>query len=61
LKFPDYVKGIKQYKEGQLQEALVEAFLGFDNHLLKEDVLKELKVMAGLDEEEGCEFDIYLF
>lgn len=56
-KLPDFVKGLPQYKEGNLKEALVEAFLGFDLELLKPEVIDELKQLAGVqsDDEEQDE------
>nr|KAG5691478.1 hypothetical protein BaRGS_026253 [Batillaria attramentaria] len=42
----------EQYKNGELGQALVEAFLKFDAKLVEESVIKELKTLAGDDENE---------
>ncbi|KAK3092100.1 hypothetical protein FSP39_025155 [Pinctada imbricata] len=49
---PDFIKAHSLYKEGKLGEALEQAFLDFDQHLLEPTVLNELKVLAGVDEDE---------
>lgn len=57
LHLPDFIKNTDQYKEGNLEQALIDAFLQFDGTLVQEDVIKELKALAGEDdndeEEEG--------
>ena len=40
------------YKDGNMSEALEAAFLGFDQKMLEPEILHELKVIAGVDEEE---------
>ena len=52
---PDCIKETDQYKEGDLGPGLVDAFLKFDSTLVQEDVIKELKLLAGVDENEGGE------
>lgn len=47
---PDCIKDTDQYKEGELGPALVDAFLKFDSTLVQDDVIKELKQLAGVDE-----------
>ena len=56
-KLPDFLKSTLLYKDGQLAEALQEAFLGFDATLRGEEVIKELKSMAGVDDEGDEEED----
>ncbi|OWF55553.1 probable protein phosphatase CG10417 [Mizuhopecten yessoensis] len=48
--FPDYLKTLDKFKNKEIGAALEEAFLGFDSHLLTEEVQKALKVSAGLDD-----------
>uniref|UniRef100_A0A915CE89 protein-serine/threonine phosphatase n=1 Tax=Parascaris univalens TaxID=6257 RepID=A0A915CE89_PARUN len=48
LHLPDFLKQKTSWKEGDYQKALDEAFLEFDELLRSEDVLKELKVLAGV-------------
>lgn len=65
MHFPDYVKKVDAYKEGNVKQALEDAFLQFDSTLIEESVVKELRALAGDDdrnaeEEEGkllfCQF-----
>ncbi|XP_044571247.1 probable protein phosphatase CG10417 isoform X2 [Drosophila ananassae] len=46
-KFPEFLKGHNSYQLGQLEEALKEAFLGFDKTLLDPPVVSLLKILAG--------------
>ncbi|XP_033736632.1 probable protein phosphatase CG10417 isoform X2 [Pecten maximus] len=48
--FPEYFKTLDKFKNKEIGPALEEAFLGFDSHLLTEEVQKALKVSAGLDD-----------
>lgn len=48
---PDSIKQSSFYKAGQLGKSLEEAFLSFDSTLTDDDVIKELKVLAGVDDE----------
>ncbi|KHN79397.1 putative protein phosphatase 2C F42G9.1 [Toxocara canis] len=48
LHLPDFLKKNASWKAGNYQKALDEAFLEFDELLRSEDVLKQLKVMAGV-------------
>lgn len=50
-KLPDYLKSTLEYKDGQLADALQQAFLGFDATLRDDKVIKELKALAGVDDE----------
>lgn len=47
---PDCIKDTEEYKEGQLGPALVDAFLKFDSTLVQDEIIKELKLLAGVDE-----------
>ena len=49
---PDCIKDSDLYRDGELGPALVDAFLKFDSTLVEEDVIKELKTLAGDDENE---------
>lgn len=49
---PQCIKETDQYKDGDLGSALTDAFLKFDSTLVEEDVIKELKLLAGVDENE---------
>jgi hypothetical protein len=55
LHLPDYIKEHPLFKDGKLKEALEVAFLGFDQKLLEKDALDEMRVLAGIDEEEDEE------
>lgn len=48
--FPGYLKTLDKFKNKEIGPALEEAFLGFDSHLLTDEVQKALKVSAGLDD-----------
>ncbi|KAH3734017.1 hypothetical protein DPMN_040456 [Dreissena polymorpha] len=48
--FPEFLRTLELYRDGQLDEALQEAFLGFDLTLKDEKVIQALKVLAGVDE-----------
>lgn len=45
-KLPDFLKETEAYKGGNYELALKDAFIGFDNTLLKEAVISELKQLA---------------
>ena len=49
---PEYIREQVAYKDGNMSEALEAAFLGFDQKMLEPEILHELKVIAGVDEEE---------
>ncbi|ALC40683.1 CG10417 [Drosophila busckii] len=46
-KLPEYLKGLNAYKRGQFEQALKDAFLGFDKTLLDPIVVTTLKILAG--------------
>lgn len=56
---PAFLKTTDAYKRGDFEQALKDAFLGFDSKLLGPDVIEELKVLAGdkygYGEEDGDE------
>ena len=47
---PNCIKETDDYKEGELGPSLVDAFLKFDSTLVQEEIIKELKRLAGVDE-----------
>lgn len=44
---PDFIKQTDAYKNGDVKQALIDAFLGFDATLEKPDVVSILKELAG--------------
>jgi len=52
-KFPDFLKTVSAYGEGDMATALKEAFLGFDETLTKDDVKQQLAVLASGDKDGG--------
>lgn len=64
-KLPDFLKNTEAYKNNDLEQALKDAFLGFDAVLLEKSVIQELKELANIEEqdcsdsepEEGAELD----
>ena len=50
-KLPDFLKSTLEYKDGVLGEALQQAFMGFDATLRDDEVIKELKALAGVDDD----------
>lgn len=57
MHFPNYLKNTSQYAKGLINEALEEAFLGFDATLTEDIVIRQLKELAGVnnDSEEADE------
>ncbi|XP_033224539.1 probable protein phosphatase CG10417 [Belonocnema kinseyi] len=49
---PDFIKSTEAYKKGDIKQALIDAFLGFDATLTKPDVISILKEIAGTKEPE---------
>lgn len=45
-KLPEFLKNTESYKGGNFELALKDAFIGFDNTLLKEAVIADLKLLA---------------
>lgn len=54
---PPFLKESRLYKEGKYIEALEEAYLGFDALLTTPEVIKELKVLAGVESDDEHEDD----
>jgi protein phosphatase 1G len=46
LKLPEYLKNHEIFKSGNYEEALKQAFLGFDSTLLQDDVMEQLRAMS---------------
>ncbi|XP_059612030.1 probable protein phosphatase CG10417 [Phlebotomus argentipes] len=46
-KLPEFLLTSEAYKSGEMEKALKDAFLGFDETLLKPEVIEELKLLAG--------------
>lgn len=45
-KFPEFLKKVDAYKNGDMTEALIDAFLGFDNTIATSEVVEVLKELA---------------
>ena len=45
---PEFLKNLNSYKAGDIAKALEEAYLEFDHHLTKEEVVKTLHCIAGM-------------
>lgn len=46
---PGFMRQLTEYKEGDIEKALIQAFVSFDRHLLDEEVVETLKILAGQD------------
>lgn len=46
MKLPDFLKNLESYKQGNYEQALKDAFIGFDATLLQDTVVEELRQMA---------------
>lgn len=44
---PEFIKQTEAYKKGNIRQALIDAFLGFDATLTKPEVVNVLKELAG--------------
>ncbi|KAG5324941.1 Y0417 phosphatase, partial [Pseudoatta argentina] len=55
---PDFIKQTKAYKTGDIRQALIDAFLGFDETLTKPEVVNVLKELAGTSTSEKKENDL---
>lgn len=55
---PDFIKQTEAYKNGDIRQALIDAFLGFDDTLTKPDVVNILKELAGTSTSEKKENDL---
>ena len=47
LHLPDFLKNTQAYKDGNINQALEDVYLDFDDHLTKPEVVKQLKLIAG--------------
>lgn len=47
-KLPDFIKSLDAYKEGNVEKALVDGFLGFDATIATKEVIAVLKELAGI-------------
>ncbi|KAF5283184.1 hypothetical protein FQR65_LT02696 [Abscondita terminalis] len=52
-KLPNFIKNTESYKNNDLENALVDAFLGFDATIATPDVIAELKEIVGVKETEN--------
>lgn len=46
-KLPKFLKALTAYVEGNFEQSLIDAFLGFDKTLLESEVIEVLKILAG--------------
>ena len=46
-RLPNFIKSRKDYRLGNIEEGLIEAFVEFDRSLIERDVIRELRVIAG--------------
>ncbi|XP_054738134.1 probable protein phosphatase CG10417 isoform X1 [Anastrepha obliqua] len=58
-KLPQFLKELSSYKDSKFEEALKEAFLGFDKTLLEPQVVEILKVLAGEKGFDGDDSDAH--
>lgn len=47
LKLPQFIKDLQAYKDGDLNKALEEAFLGFDASISTPEIIELLKGLSG--------------
>ncbi|XP_011694924.1 PREDICTED: probable protein phosphatase CG10417 [Wasmannia auropunctata] len=55
---PDFIKQTEAYKKDDIRQALIDAFLGFDDTLTKPEVVSVLKELAGTSTSEKKEGDL---
>ena len=55
---PDFIKATEAYKNGDIKQALIDAFLGFDATLAKPEVIEILKDIARTKEPDKERRDI---
>lgn len=55
---PDFIKQTEAYKKSDIRQALIDAFLGFDDTLTKPEVVNVLKELAGTSTSEKKESDL---
>ncbi|XP_066596792.1 protein phosphatase 1G-like [Prorops nasuta] len=52
---PEFIKNTEAYKKGDIRQALIDAFLEFDDTLAKPEVVSILKELAGKDDSSGSQ------
>lgn len=50
---PNFLKNIREYKDGDITSALEKAFIEFDKLLIRPEVVKELRILAGIENDES--------
>ncbi|KAH8413812.1 hypothetical protein KR222_008726 [Zaprionus bogoriensis] len=58
-KLPEFLKSLDTYKNGDLEQALKDAFLGFDKTLLDPAVIQTLKILAGENNSAEEDAEVY--
>lgn len=56
-KLPDFLKNVEAYKKGEFEQALKDAFIGFDATLVNDDVIEELKKLIPDDKVDETDTD----
>jgi len=56
-KLPNYIKSRKDYRMGNIEDGLINAFLEFDKTLTEREIVRELRVIAGKEADTGEEVD----
>ena len=52
-KLPNYIKSRKDYRMGNIEDGLINAFLEFDKTLTEREIVRELRVIAGKEADTG--------
>lgn len=60
-KLPDFIKQTENYIKGNFEQALKDAFLGFDETLMAPDVVTELDQIAEARDKERGLLSLFLF
>ncbi|XP_055319392.1 probable protein phosphatase CG10417 isoform X2 [Sitodiplosis mosellana] len=56
-KLPEFLKNVNAYKKGEFEQALKDAFIGFDATLVNDDVIEELKKLIPDDKVDETDTD----
>jgi len=56
-KLPNFIKSRKDYRMGNIEDGLTNAFLEFDKTLTEREIVRELRVIAGKEADTGEEVD----
>lgn len=56
-KLPEFLKQVEAYKKGEFEQALKDAFIGFDATLVNDDVIEELKKLIPDDKVDETDTD----